>query len=128
MSVNSADFHVTMVKDMLQTPVTDDKALAIMGLLHLCPIEVPAGTLSDAPDVKLLEPITQRHAAQCLASLWGDTTAERSQPSFWYNLWNENKMPETVEELPTAYLQKLEHMAKILERHATKPRFLLVTL
>ncbi len=128
MNVNSAYFHVTMVKDMLQTPVTDDEALAIMGLLHLCPIEVTAGTLSDAPDVRLLEPITQRHAAQCLASLWGDTTAERSLPSFWYNLWNENKMPETVEELPAAYLHKLEHMAKILQRHATKPRFLLATL
>ena len=128
MSVNSADFHATMVKDMLQPPLTDAEALAIMGLLHLCPIEVPAGTLSDAPDVRLLEPITQRHAAQCLASLWRDTTAERSQPSFWYNLWNEHKMPETVEELPAAYLQKLEHMAKILERHATKPRFLLMTL
>jgi hypothetical protein len=128
MSVNSACFHVKMVKDMLQTPVTDEEALAIMGLLHLCPIEVLAGTLSDAPDVKLVEPITQRHAAQCLASLWRDTTAERSQPSFWYNLWHENKMPETVEELPAAYLQKLEHMAKILARHATKPRFLLVTL
>jgi hypothetical protein len=127
MSVNSACFHVTMVKDMLKTPVNDDEALAIMGLLHLCPIEVSAGTLSDAPDVKLLEPITQRHAAQCLASLWRDTTAERSQPSFWYNLWNENEMPETVEELSAAYLQKLEHMAKILERHVTKPRFLLVT-
>ena len=128
MSVNSACFHVTMVKDMLQTPVTDDEALVIMGLLHLCPIEVPAGTLSDAPEVKLLEPITQRHAAQCLASLWRDTTAERSQPSFWYNLWNETKMSETVEELSAAYLHKLEPMAKILEKHATKPRFLLVTL
>jgi hypothetical protein len=128
MSVNSAYFHIKMVKDTLQTRVTNEEALAIMGLLHLCPIEVSAGTLSDAPDVKLLEPITQRHAAQCLASLWRDTTAERSQLSFWYNLWNENKMPETVEELSAAYLQKLGHMAKILERHATKPRFLLETL
>ena len=127
MRVNSTCFHVKMVKDLLKTPVTDDAALAIMGLLHLCPIEVSAGTLSDAPDVRLLEPITQRHAAQCIASLWGDTTAERSQPSFWYTLWNENQMPETVEELPASYLQKLEHMAAILERHATKPRFLLAT-
>ena len=67
MSVNSTCFHVKMVKDMLKTPVTDDEALAIMGLLHLCPIEVSAGTLSDAPDVRLVEPITQRHAVQCIA-------------------------------------------------------------
>jgi len=68
MSVHSTCLHVKMVKDMLQTPVTDDEAIAIMGLLYLCPLEVSAGTLSDAPDVRLLEPITQRHAAQCLAS------------------------------------------------------------
>ena len=127
MSVNSTCFHVKMIKDMLKTLVTDDEALSIMSLLHLCPIEVSAGTLSDAPDVRLVEPITQRYAAQCIASLWGDTTVERSQPSFWYNLWNENKMPETVEDLPASYLQKLAHMAEILARHATKPRFLLAT-
>lgn len=71
MSVNSTCFHVKMVKDMLKTPVTDDEALSIMVLLHLCPIEVSAGTLSEAPDVRLVEPITPRHAGNALLASGG---------------------------------------------------------
>jgi hypothetical protein len=82
-------FHNKLVREAFQKALSDSDAMLLFCLLHTCEIEVEAGVLNPSTRT-VAAAITQRHAGEVVASLYGRKKSDdyRANPSHWYWLWN----------------------------------------
>lgn len=87
--VTKESFHERLVRSALRDALSDDDAMLLFCLLHTCEIEVELGVLSESTRT-VVAPITQRHASEVIASLYGRKKRDeyRANPAHWYWQWN----------------------------------------
>lgn len=112
-TVSLSDLYSRIAKGALGGHSSEEDALALMLLLHTHRIRLAGMVLEDRPGVTDLAAITQRHAAELLATAWPDNAdAQRSDPRYWYYQFNARTPFEVVEDIPHDWMVRVERIRR----------------
>jgi hypothetical protein len=110
--------HRDLLKDCLSGPLTEADALLWMVLLHTHQIRLqPDAIAGGNGGILTFAAITQRHAAEILASLWADLkrdSGERSRYAYWYCRYNKETPFEVLSHVPDTLLPRLVELRAML--------------
>jgi hypothetical protein len=115
--VSLNEFHERLVAEICPGPLTDLDAMLLFAVLHTHRINLASGILSDAPEIRSLPAITQRHAAACIAGLWRKAADERADDTHWYWIWDTEWSDERVRNLAGDELARFHEMKETLAAH-----------
>lgn len=116
--MNLQDAHEVLGWFLAGNSESENEVLAMMLLLHTHRIQFTRPVLDDRPDVCGISAITQRHAAETAAKVWGGGSDEgRDDPAYWYFLLNTNAPYEVVEDMPEHWRAEVEKMRVKLLAH-----------
>lgn len=91
---------------------SDDDGLALMILLHTHCVILREG-LREAPQAFRLAPLTQRHAAEVVASLWPHSDP-RGRYEYWYWAFNTRTPFELAEEVTEEWKPRINQVCRAL--------------
>lgn len=111
-------YHEDLVADLFREPLSDEAAMLVMTLLHSYSIVLPGPVFKDSEYVGTMAPVTQRHAAQCVARIWRVTTDPRSKYMHWYAKWQDWGAYSRLERLSDSDRQQLARLKAQFETHA----------
>jgi len=112
------DFHGRLLRDTFGRDLNDRHAFLLFTLFHTHQIDLAAPVLTDRPLVLQVCPITQRHCAEALASVWSGCDDPRAKPAYSYWGWNgEWEAYHHVENLAGEEAERLRQLIGQLERH-----------
>jgi hypothetical protein len=97
---------------------SDDTAHALMIVLHTHVLHLHDGALTDAPEIRIMLPITQRHAAEVAAAAWPvRTDAARTDYRHWYWEFNTRTPFEDAADVTPAWAAPVDAMRSRLATH-----------
>jgi hypothetical protein len=109
-----------LLQDCLAGQLTETDALLWMVLLHTHQIRLHPGLVTGGDGWLLtFPPVTQRHAADIIAGLWGELMqdpGERSHYAYWYFRYNNETPYEVLSEVPETLLPRLAELRTLLAR------------
>lgn len=112
--------HCDLLKDYLTGQLTEADALLWMVLLHTHQIRLHPDVVAGGNGALLnFPPVTQRHAADIIARLWGELKqdpGERSRYPYWYVRYNTETPYEILGEVPDTLIPRLAELRAVLER------------
>jgi len=118
------DAHATLTREAFLQDPSATNAQALIILLHTHHIYLNGPCLADRPAVTELSALTQRDAAQVVASIWPPAT-DRLTASDLYFLFNQETPYEVIDDVPEKWNQRIETLRqKILQHplvHSVKP-------
>src|SRR4051812_31110415 len=109
------EFHERLVANTFPSPPSDSDAMLLFALLHTHRINLASGVILDAPGIRTLPAITQRHAAACLAGLWRAQADDRADDTHWYWAWNTQWSYDRVSRLAGEELARFHEIREMLE-------------
>jgi hypothetical protein len=108
-----------LAKNAMGQHPSEDDALALMIILHTHQIRLREPILQDRPGVVDLAAITQRHAAEVMATIWPDRSDKlRTYPDYWYSTFNTRTPYEVVEDVLLDWMIRLQ---RVREHFAENP-------
>ena len=117
-SWKKSNFHRRLLHDLFPDKFTDQDGMLILAILHSCEIHLSSSVLKGHPDLTSIEPITTRHAARVIASLWRGSNDPRSDYFYWYRLWNgEWKGYAHLERISAEDAERCRELKYCLEKH-----------
>src|SRR5215472_1653804 len=109
-------FYGQLLRNHVLNSKDEDELLTWMLLLHTHEIHLLRPCLVDAPGLDVLQPATQRSAADAVAGTWGDREdRERTSYRYWYRMYQLMKSYERTKELSLEELDKLRRLRERLE-------------
>jgi hypothetical protein len=111
-------FHAELAGDLLGWSLRDEDALAVMILFHTHRIHLKTAILEDRPGILEVAAITQRHAAQSVASAWCDRSDDRRRSyEYWYFRYNSETPYEVMSDIPSNWQSQIEELKTQLTGH-----------
>jgi hypothetical protein len=105
-TLTTATAHRELFRDVTPRNLTEEDALLWMVLLHTHQIHLRSDVLADGSaesqtgKTTVLPAVTQRVAADVIASLWPEQQDERSRYLYWYSLYNARVPYEVFSDVP----------------------------
>jgi hypothetical protein len=87
-----------------------------MVLIHTHQINLALRCIQDAPDLRMVQPVTQRGAAGVISDLWPKREdQERTSYIYWYRAYQLRTRYETMDALPPEAVAHVEILRQKLE-------------
>ena len=110
-------FHEQLIAEAFPKRLNRSDSMLLFALLHTHDVNVVSSTVVDAPTITKFVPITQRHCAECLASMWRGIDDERANDTHWYWEWNTDWSYERVDALADRELERFHEIREAIEQH-----------
>jgi hypothetical protein len=116
--MTSLDVHETLGRFLIEESLGETDMLAVMLLFHTHRIRFSRPVLNDRPGVYEVAAITQRHAAEAAAAIWiSRADKAMTDPAYWFSLFNSKTPYEVIEDIPAAWMQRLNTLKSRLLEH-----------
>ena len=109
--------HATLTKYVLTNAASDDDGLTLMLLLHSHRIVFRHPVLVDRPTITQMDAITQRHAADVVATNWPIRGNDKCHYVYWYFLFNNRTPYEGVEDMPDEWKERVNQIRELVAYH-----------
>lgn len=107
----------TVVREAIGPEPTEDDGLALMIVLHTHRLLLAGATVSDRPDMQEIEALTQRAAAEVIASAWPDRSNKTwTKHAEWYWAFNTRTPYEIVEDVSGPWVERVARARDALLR------------
>src|SRR5947208_16189263 len=113
------EIHRVITRHVLSPEVSEEEVLLYMALLHTHDIWLKPGVRledvlqSDQTKGIVLPAITQRDAADAVASLW-PTDNKRGRYEYWYSRYNGLTPYEVLSDMPSEHLYVVRELRELL--------------
>lgn len=107
----------TIVREAIGPEPTEDDGLAMMLVLHTHRLLLAAAQVSDRPGMQEIEALTQRAAAEVIASAWPDRSNKTwTKHAEWYWAFNTRTPYEVVEDIRAPWVERVGRARNALLR------------
>ena len=117
---NKDSFHEVLLCDVFPGGLNTEDSMLLFALLHTHRIHLVHASISNAPNIRSLSAITQRHCAECIACLNKNrrkVEEEKKHGAFWYWKWSEEWSYERIDSLSVQERDRLEDLRRAIEAH-----------
>lgn len=115
-TISLKSIHKDLIQDRIENKNDERELLLWMVLMHTHQIKLSTACLVDAPTVSVIEPATQRVAADVIAELWpGRDDKEKKSYAYWYRKYQIEVPYETLADLPSEMTLQIERLRKKVE-------------
>ena len=80
-------FHERIVLETFPDGISEEDAFYLFALFHTWKLRLAGPVILDEPELRELQPLSQKNAACALALLWPKDD-RRSHYEYWYWMWN----------------------------------------
>ena len=110
-------FHEQLLVEVFPKRLNRADSMLLFALLHTHDVNLISSAVSDAPTITKFVPITQRHCADCLASMWRGTDDDRANDAHWYWEWSTEWSYDRVDALADRELERFQEIREAIEQH-----------
>jgi hypothetical protein len=108
--------HLELVRKHVCDPTDENELLLWMVLIHTHQINLALPCIQDAPDLRMVQPVTQRAAAGVISDLWPKREdQERTSYVYWYRAYQLRTPYETMDAVPPEAVATIEILRRELE-------------
>jgi len=108
--------HAELLRKHVSDPTDENELLLWMVLIHTHRITLAVPCIQDAPNLKIVEPASQRAAAGAISDLWSTREdKERASYVYWYRAYQLKTPYETMDAVPPEVVSRIEKLRQKVE-------------